>query len=111
MADKETLYLDHGNTIDLVLKSDDEAVDLSTVTGIRVMFDQTSIYSNNGSQGPIKWQIGSADANWQTGEIRIDCSSHDINPARYKVPIIVYDPTNTDGVVWDYLQIEVKEAS
>jgi len=108
MADKEYLYLDHGNTIDLVLKADGEAQNLSAVTGIRVMFDQTSVYSNAASEGAIKWQ-STSDVAWELGEIRIDCSSHDIAARRYDVPIIVYDPSNPDGVVWDNVRIEVEE--
>jgi len=108
MADKEYLYLDHGNTIDLVLKADDVAQSLSAVTGIRVMFDQTSIYSNQASEGAIKWQ-STSDTAWELGEIRIDCSSHDILAQRYDVPIIVYDTSNPDGIVWDTVRIEVEE--
>ena len=108
MADKEYLYLDHGNTIDLVLKSGGEAQNLSAVTGILAMFDQTSVYSSQASEGPVKWQ-STSDTDWELGEIRIDCSSHDIEARRYDVPIIVYDTSNPDGLVWDTVRIEVED--
>lgn len=110
MADKEYLYLDHGNTIDLILKSGGVAQNLSAVTGIRVMFDTTTVYSDAASEGPIKWQ-STSDADWDLGEIRIDCSSHDIEARRYDAPVIVFDPSNPDGIVWDNIRIEVEEVS
>ena len=111
MPENEILYLDRGNTIDIVLKSDTVAVDLSNITEIIVMFETNTVFSNNSSAGAIKWQNGSADTDWQTGEVRIDCSSHTILPNRYECPIIVFDSSNVDGILWEYIPIEVKEGS
>ena len=108
MADKEYIYSGYGNTIDLVLKADGVAQDLSSITGIRVMFDTTTVWSDAASTGPIKWQ-STSDTTWDLGEIRIDCGSHGIENRRYHVPVITYDPSNTDGIMWGRVKIEVED--
>jgi len=103
----EYLYLGRENTIDLILKADGVAVDLSAVTQIKAVFNTVVISSTNPAAGLIKWAQGGYD----TGEIRLDCAG-DTNletqgAGIWDVPIITYDPSNTDGIQWGFVRIEV----
>jgi len=100
----EIVYLGHDNTIDLLLKADDTAQDLSGVTKITATFGDTLIESTDDANGAITWN----QAGYDTGEIRLALGDQSITADRYMVPIVVYDATNTDGIVWGYIAIEVK---
>jgi hypothetical protein len=106
-SEMEVLALDCDNTIDLLLKADGVAVDLSSVTRIDAVFSSTvTVSSTNGNTGPIKW----LPAAYDTGEIRIDLSDSDeasLTVGIYNVKIIVYDATWTDGVYWGNVITEV----
>jgi len=99
----EVVYLGHDNTIDLLLKADGTAQDLSGVTKITATFKDTLVESTDAANGPITW----AQSGYDTGEIRLALGDQSITPDRYMVPIIVYDATNTEGVVWGYVAIDV----
>ena len=99
----EVVYLGHDNTIDLRLDADGTAQDLSSVTKITATFGDTLVESENASSGSIMW---SGDG-FVTGEIRLDVGAESIDAGNYHVPIIVYDPTNTTGVVWGTKSIRV----
>jgi copper chaperone CopZ len=100
----EIVFLAHNNTIDLLLKADGVAQDLSNVTKITATFRATTIISEDHVSGSIKWD----NAGYATGEIRLDLGGQTIAARSYCVPIVVYDLANTDGVVWGYVPIEVK---
>lgn len=104
--DTETVYLGHDNSIDLILKADDVAVDLTSVTQMTLSFKDTLISSDNGDTDPIRWK----KVGYVTGETRLFLGDQAITPGIYpEVPLVVYDPTNPGGVIWDYLPILVKE--
>ena len=100
----EIVYLTHNNTIDLLLKADGVAQDLASVTKITATFGSTTISSTNKTTGAIKWD----NAGYDTGEIRLDLGGQSISAGDYYIPIVVYDPINTLGVVWGYIAIQVK---
>lgn len=99
----EIVYKEHDNTIDLVLKSDGAAQDLSGVTKITASFGNTLVSSTDKSAGLVTWD----QAGYDTGEIRIAIGNETIVAGEYNVPIIIYDSTNTDGIVWGYVYIRV----
>lgn len=99
----EIVFLAHNNTIDLLLRADGVAQDLSAVTKITATFGATTITSEDHAAGSIKWN----NAGYDTGEIRCDFGGQIIPPGQYYVYFVVYDPVNTDGVVWGKLAIEV----
>ena len=100
----EIVYLGHDNTIDLLLKADGTAQDLSGVTKITATFGDTLIESTNAANGPITW----AQSGYETGEIRLALGDQEISPGGYNVPIVVYDAVNTDGIVWGTVTVIVK---
>ena len=104
MADLEYVYLGRDNTIDLLLKADGTATDLASVTKITASFNNVLISSTDNEAGLITWDVDGYD----TGEIRIAVGGETIPGGKYnKVPIIVYDATNTTGVHWGYIPVEV----
>lgn len=100
----EIVWLGHDNTIDLLLKADDVAQDLSSVIKITATFDGTTITSADHAAGAILWNNDGYD----TGEIRLDLGDQSIDPGGYDVPIVVYDPSNTDGIVWGTIHVAVR---
>lgn len=100
----EYIYYGHDNTIDLILKADGTAQDLSSVTKITASFNDTLIESDDNENGVITWD----KTGYDTGEIRLALGGSTITAGSYPaVPIIVYDPTNEDGIVWDEIFITV----
>ena len=99
---RETLYLGHDNGIDLTLKADDVAVDLSSVTRM-ILRDSGCVWEVDSTASPTAFD-------WSAGGGRISMALGDepIPAGAYSCRLIVYDPTNTDGVVWDdLLRLEV----
>ena len=99
----EILYLGRDNTIDLKLKADGSAVDLTNATKITASFDDTLISSTNKATGAITWD----QEGYETGEIRLDLGAEDIDEETYTVPIIVYDAVNTNGIEFGTVIIKV----
>lgn len=100
----EIVYLGHDNTIDLVAKSDGTAQDLSDVTKITVTFGDTTISSIDKASGVITWD----QTGYDTGEFRMDLGDQAISAGKYKVPVVIYDAENTNGIVWGFINIEIK---
>ena len=105
----EVIYLGRDNSVDLLLKADGVAEDLSTTTQIDAIFDTSiTVESTNAATGPIKWN----QAGYETGEIRIDLTDSDesdITVGQYTVKIITYTAEHTDGLYWGEVNIRVRE--
>jgi hypothetical protein len=110
---EETLYLGRDNINDFLLKAEnDEGVlvpwpldgvvdDIGMdVTEIDAIFNaDVTINSDDNENGPIMW----AKTGYGVGEIRFDFSAleeADLTAGLYNVTIVVYDLSNTDGIVW-----------
>lgn len=94
----EYIYLGTDNRIDLLLKSDDVAQDLSGVTRITLDFNGTVVDSAI-SSGAFSWPTAT------TGELQLTLGDESIPIGRYTrsiaVIVTLYDAVNTDGIVWD----------
>lgn len=105
----EVIYLDRDNSVDLILKKDGVAEDLSSVTQIDAVFDTSvTIESTNAATGPIKWN----QAGYDDGEIRIDLTDSDeadIDTGQYTVKIFTYTSEYTDGIYWGEVSIRVRD--
>jgi hypothetical protein len=104
MGLNEYVWLGHDNHVNVILKEDGSAVDTSGLTKITITLNSTTYSSTNQANDPIRWNQGGYD----TGEIRIDLGGETIPVGRYRAYIVVYDATNTDGIVWSDLTIRVK---
>jgi len=89
-------YLGHSNTVNLALKSNSTAVDLSAVNKITLSFKDVLLESTNSTES-ITWN----QSGYATGEIRIHFGNQSTLVAGiYEAPLIVYSPTDTAGVFW-----------
>lgn len=100
LFNEELIWLGRDNSIDLVLYSDSSAVDLTAVTEMRLSLKNTTVIitsTDNGS-GLIRW----GSTAYETGEIRIIAGGSSVLiPGRYTGTLVVFDPSNSSGIVWD----------
>ena len=107
MSILEIVYLTRDNTVDLLLKMDGVAQDLSSVTRMIVA-------EENGV-----WDVDSSDYasafNWTTGttgklilDLAVALGTESVSASDYRVRLVVYDPTNTNGIIWDTFVLSIK---
>lgn len=103
MATVETVYIDRNNTIDLLLKADGAAQDLSPVTRM-VLSDRAGIFTIDSDQvaGAFDWNTGT------TGKVIMALGDQGLAAGTYICNLILYDPTNSDGINWGRLVIKVE---
>ena len=99
----EYIYLGHNNRVDLLLKADNQdglgsvAINLENVTQVTLSFDNLLISSTDKATGLITWD----QPTYAKGEIRIAIGGEAIPAGAYLVPVVVYDASATDGIVWE----------
>jgi hypothetical protein len=97
------VYLNHSNTIDIVLTANGAPVDLTGVTQITLVVGDTTISSTNQSTDVIRW----SQSGWVTGKVVLTLGGQSIEEGTYpRCYLTVYDATWTSGLVWDVLQLE-----
>lgn len=94
---RETVYLGRDNGIDLQLKADGAAVDLSSVTRM-ILRDSGCVWEVDSSTTPAAFDWSAGD-----GAVSLILGDEPIPAGAYSCRLIVFDPTNVDGVVWDDL--------
>jgi len=111
--DTEVIYNGRDNTIDLLFKADGTAVDLDSVTKVKLVFRPTTgnsveVEDEQSTQWPIKW---ASSETGMTGKMLLRLGDQSIPEGLYMVDFIIYDTTNTDGIDWsgeDGVEIYVK---
>jgi len=103
----EYVYLGRNNTVILQLKTGGLAQDLSAVTRMTLDFDGT-IVDSDVSGGAFDWSLGD-------GKVELALKDESITPGTYggddSVDLIVYDPSNTAGIVWGKVPMIVQAKS
>lgn len=101
----ETVYLGHDNSIDLILKSDDVAQSLVSVTKATINVGGVTVESVNGNTDPIRW----AKDGYETGEIRLFLGGQSLIPSTIAQTsyLVIYDSDNPNGIVWGEFLIKV----
>ena len=99
--DREILWLGRDNTIDVQLKADGAAQDLSGATHMALVFSGSTI-SSVGRSTWFDWTSGS------TGVIKFKLGGATISAGIYDAELIVYDTTNENGIHWGTIPIIVK---
>ena len=91
----ETVYNDRNNTVDLLLKADGTAQALDTITRMLVV-DQAGTFTIDSDVSPdaFDWDPGT------TGKVLLSLGDESVVAGAYECWLILYDPTNTDGIVW-----------
>lgn len=99
----EIVYLGRDNTIELLLKADGVAQDLTPVTKM-VLKDEDGGWELDSSLLPalFDWNTG------VTGKLVLDLGSSNIPPGYYTCSLIVFDSSNTNGIVWGNFVIEFR---
>ena len=98
LSNEEVIWLGHDNSIDLRLYSNSSEVELSGVTQISLSIGSVVITSTDSASGMIRWN----QPGYDIGEIRILAGSDtSLSTGRFDGSLVVYDPSNTLGVVWD----------
>jgi len=108
LTDKEIIHIGRDNSIDFVLYADSTTQDLSAVTEMRLRVGNVIVTSTDSAAGDIRW----SGAGYGTGEVRIFAGSTalGLSTGFFECALVVYDPTNTNGVVWDDdIPIRVKQ--
>jgi len=98
----EIVYLARDNTIDLLLKADGSAQDLSAVTQMTLELDETTTIDSDDSPDAFDWDTGT------TGKLILALGGESITEGDYTAKLTVYDPTNENGVFWGYIHLLVK---
>ena len=101
----ETVYNGRDNVIDLLLKMDGIAQDLSSITKIVLRVGNVATIENeNADDWPIKWSgLG------VTGKIQMKLGAQGIPAGNtYSARLITYDPVNTNGIAWGSFDLTVK---
>ena len=102
---REVVWFGRDNTIDLLLKSDGSAYDLSSATTIAMVFSGVTITSDvqpswfdwttsSLTTGQVNISLGTAGASIPSGVV-------------YQAELIVYTSTSTSGVLWGTVPIKV----
>ena len=99
--DKEILYVGRDNTIDVILKADGSAVNLSGTTHVSLVFSGSTI-SSVGRTTWFDWTSGT------TGEIKFKLGGTTIAAGAYDAELITFDLTNTRGISWGIIPVLVK---
>ena len=103
MAD-QNVWLLYDNEFILLLKEDDVAYNLSSVTQIDLIFGEKIVSSTNQGTDPIRWSDG-----YDTGEIGCTLGGETIPAGSYTVYVAVYNATFAEGLIWGSLTCEVHE--
>lgn len=101
----EYVYNNRDNTIDLLLKADGVAVDLSQVTRMAIRDNAGNIIVDESiSPGAFSYPTS------VTGKVLLSLGGEGLSAGSYKVQLILYDPVNTSGIVWnnEYINILVR---
>lgn len=94
----EVVYLGRDNTVDLLLKADGSAQDLSGVTRMVLVVGDAEIDSD-----AFDWDTGT------TGKVVLALGDETISEGTYTAWLVVYDGSNPDGIVWGSFTLKVMD--
>ena len=89
----ENVYDGHDNTIDLLLKADGAAEDLSSVTRMTLEVGSNTVDSDV-SGDAFDWDTGT------TGKVILTLGAEGLTEGTYRATLTVYDADNANGIVW-----------
>ncbi len=103
---REAIYLGRSNTIDWQLQADKEAVNLSSVTRVVATIAgielDSDLLGGNGDGNAFHWTSGVPAEGVANLFLRLGVAAAAANVplGRQTLRLVVYDPDNTNGVVW-----------
>ena len=99
--DREVVYVGRDNTINLLLKADGSAEDLSGVTHMALVFSGVTV-SSVGRTSWFDWSSGT------TGQLILKLGGTTVTPGAYEAELLVYDLTHTSGIMWGKVTVKVE---
>ena len=106
---REIVYLNRDNTIDVILKADGSAVDLSSVTKMEIIVDDTTTISSVSSPDAFDWSDHGADTDEDDRQLVLALGNESIEAGSYDAVLIVYDVDNPNGIPWGWMKLIFKE--
>jgi hypothetical protein len=103
--EREIVWLEHDNSVDLLLRADGDLVDLSAVTEITITVGGITVSSTDNVNGAIRW-----DGALETGEVQLHLGDESLPEGDHNCRLVVYDPSNTDGIAWGYVPLKIEPA-
>jgi len=103
---REVVYKDRDNAIDLLLKADGSAKDISGTTKVWLELNTGSIIkSEEEAAGTFDWATDGAN-----GKLKLKLGSVTalVAGSTYEVELILFDIGNTNGIDWGKFSIEVE---
>ncbi|MHC4310874.1 MAG: hypothetical protein ACYSW3_00200 [Planctomycetota bacterium] len=103
----ETLYKNRDNEIDLELRANGAAVDISGSTKVEIEVGDLVLNSNNYPTS-FDWTTNGAN-----GQLTLDIARLaeivNLKASTYKTKVTVFDATYPNGLVWDHFILNLRE--
>lgn len=104
---RETIYIGRNNSIELILKANNTAQSLSSVTHMEFVISGTT-YSSV-TAGYFDWQDRGTSSGSTTGWVSLTFgNAPGITPGTYTAELIVYDAGNTNGILWGEIPLRIR---
>ena len=107
----EVFYTGHDNTIDVQLRADGVAIEMDDVTKVQLVMSDTLTISSDTDTGVFDWdehKVATEAADRKMIIALNEKSGDPVSAGKYTAYLVIYDPTNTDGIRWDDIRILVK---
>jgi hypothetical protein len=108
-SETEIVYLGADNSIDLILKADGVVQNIASLTKVELDFpDEYGVTTISGetSGTPFDWETNAA-----SGKLVISLGAEtgiSAGMTYYDVRLVIYDADNTNGIVWDTINLDVR---
>ncbi|MCP3680268.1 MAG: hypothetical protein GY782_08485 [Gammaproteobacteria bacterium] len=96
--DREIVYLNKDNSIDVILKENSTAISTTAITQMKLTVGAIVVESTNNSTHAILWD----KTTYATGEVHLILGTtlSTAELGNYDAPLTVYDSAHTNGLVW-----------
>lgn len=107
----EVFYAGRDNTIDVQLQADHSAIAMDDVTKVQLVMSDTLTISSDTDASVFDWdehKVATEAADRKMIIALNEKTGDPVSAGKYVAHLVVYDPTNTDGIRWDDIRILVK---
>lgn len=107
--DALTFWTGRENAADLVLLSDDAAVDTTSISRVVLRVDATTSLDSSTAPALFEWPVSLTHHGATVKGLRLKLGGSGLTAGDYeRVRLIIYDPSYTSGLVWtDSLTLRV----
>ena len=100
----EIVYIARNNKIDLLFLANDVISDFTSITKIDLIaIDDSITISSSSSPTAFDWV-----SNGKNGIVTLTLGNENVPEGTYNFEVIVYDPSNINGIVWDSIKLIFK---